>query len=87
VIQAVALRSEKSLERWGENLDVIWANDGRGLIVLVRLVSQGINKLIGRLPHPTYYSTNSSQRLLSHTIIHQQQLSPRAEEQAKEIDS
>jgi hypothetical protein len=35
VVQAVAVRSERSLERWGENVDLIWANDGRGLIILV----------------------------------------------------
>jgi hypothetical protein len=35
VIQASVVRSEASLERWGENLDVVWANDGRGLILLV----------------------------------------------------
>lgn len=36
VVQAAVVRSSESLERWGENAEIIWAHDGRGLIILVR---------------------------------------------------
>ena len=34
-MQAAVVRTPASLERWGENVDVVWAVDGRGLIILV----------------------------------------------------
>lgn len=34
-MQAVVLRSKTSIDRFGSNVDVFWAHDGRGLIVLV----------------------------------------------------
>jgi hypothetical protein len=86
VIQAVAIRCEKSLERWGENLDVIWASDGRGLIVLVRPSFTEHSKLMSRQPHPTSSSFSFNQRLLPHMIIRPQPLSPKTEEQAKETN-
>ena len=35
VLQAVVVRSAASLQRWGENVDVFWSADGKGLIILV----------------------------------------------------
>ena len=43
VMQAAVVRTPASLERWGENVDVVWAVDGRGLIILVRLTRQSRN--------------------------------------------
>ncbi|KAK4690054.1 RAB6A-GEF complex partner protein 1, partial [Tremellales sp. Uapishka_1] len=34
VLQTVAARSGDDVTRWGENVDVFWSHDGRGLIVL-----------------------------------------------------
>ncbi|OXH27574.1 hypothetical protein J008_04717 [Cryptococcus neoformans] len=34
VMQAAALRSKTSIDRFGSNVDVFWAHDGRGLIIL-----------------------------------------------------
>lgn len=34
-MQAAALRSKTSIDRFGSNVDVFWAHDGRGLIILV----------------------------------------------------
>lgn len=35
VMQAAVLRSKASIDRFGNNVDVFWAHDGRGLIILV----------------------------------------------------
>lgn len=34
-MQAAVLRSKASIDRFGSNVDVFWAHDGRGLIILV----------------------------------------------------
>lgn len=63
MVQAAIVRSEKSVERWGENVDVIWANDGRGLIVLVR----------PPFPYPTdpFQTGADDQTSTSHLLFYQ----------------
>lgn len=36
VLQAAVVRTAESIERWGPSVDVFWAHDSRGLVVLVR---------------------------------------------------
>ncbi|KAK1921027.1 RIC1-domain-containing protein [Papiliotrema laurentii] len=34
VLQAAVVRTKESLDRWGENIDVFWSYDNRGIIIL-----------------------------------------------------
>ncbi|ORX38232.1 RIC1-domain-containing protein [Kockovaella imperatae] len=59
VLQTVLSRSLDSVERWGENTDVFWATDGRGLIVLTSTSHLLIYKLVST-SQPAYDQPASS---------------------------
>ena len=44
VLQAVVVRSAASLQRWGENVDVFWSADGKGLIILVSALFERVEQ-------------------------------------------
>ncbi|WVO14603.1 hypothetical protein L204_102239 [Cryptococcus depauperatus] len=56
VMQAAALRSKASLERFGNNIDVYWAHDGRGLMVLANTSHILFYQLVPT-SHPVYDDT------------------------------
>ncbi|ORY32121.1 RIC1-domain-containing protein [Naematelia encephala] len=53
VMHAAVIRTERSVERWGENVDVFWATDGRGLIVLTT-TSHLVLYTLQPTPNPAY---------------------------------